>query len=92
MIRANLINENGMVGYFQVDPFDYEYNGRDPGGHIEDHLQDIADGNVRFDRSPALLADDDEENRLNPEERLVVIGSTLNQFDQIGVHYLHDFE
>jgi len=81
-IRAEIIGGDIPVtqGWVEVDPFDYEYTGKDPSGEITAYLDGIANGTVEF-RWPE--EDDVHSGEYPPDLKIIEIQHTLQQFDEI---------
>jgi hypothetical protein len=91
-IRAEIIGGDIPVtqGWVEVDPFDYEYTGKDPSGEITAYLDGIANGTVEF-RWPEDFETDRED--YPPELKLIKIMHKLQYFDDIWfVELPEDFE
>ena len=84
MTQFEIIDNNARPsGWFEVDPFDYEYDGIDPDGEVVGFLDDVADGTWEFDTPHDSIGDVEYPDQAPPAYKVVVISQMLESFDSI---------
>lgn len=90
-IRVEIIPDDigFSVGWVEVGPYDYEYNGADPDGEIEQYLSDVGDGTISYDWPEDY---DSEGLEYPPEFEILHIKHRLEKFDEIWyIEFPDDF-